>query len=196
MVAVAMVAVALAWMVHPGAPQAVKATSSDPKVATRQEKALHGVLWGMSYEQARETARREGRPILVFFSGVNDANCRVMESHVLPRADVVPLLSRFVTVQLYVDYQPIRSLKMDQRVMIAEHHQELELTLVNERQLAGVRRGGCGSAMSSRRKSESANRRSSSRSSRRRNPPIGGDRGRTGFDRGTSGLLLASLSPS
>jgi hypothetical protein len=131
MAAVAMVAVACSALGHPGVPQPVKATSSDPKIATRQEKVLHGVLWGMSYEQARERAERNGRPILIFFSGINDGNSRLMELEVLPRADVVPLLSRFVTVQLLIDYAPIHSLKPAHRERIGENNAELEIAMTN-----------------------------------------------------------------
>ena len=35
--------------------------------------------WGMSLDQARELAAAEKRPILIDFTGVNCANCRLME---------------------------------------------------------------------------------------------------------------------
>src|SRR5262249_3644463 len=43
----------------------VKATSTDPAQAEREQKSFHGVLWGMSYEQAREQAATEKKPILI-----------------------------------------------------------------------------------------------------------------------------------
>ena len=44
--------------------QEVKATSTDPAQAEREEKSFHGVLWGMSLDQARELAagREEADP--------------------------------------------------------------------------------------------------------------------------------------
>jgi thioredoxin-related protein len=129
MIAIVLCACAFAVIVQPGPPRPVAATSSDPRVAIRQEKVLHGVLWGMSYEQARERAKREGRPILIFFASVNDANSRMMEYRVFPRSDVVPHLSRFETVTLFTDYAPIHSLTRDQREKIGEENLEFELDL-------------------------------------------------------------------
>ena len=92
-----------------------KATSTDPVQAEREQKSFHGVQWGMSFEQARERAAAEKKPILVNFTGVNCANCRQMEQGVFPRGDVTKLLRKFVTVQLYTDYVPIGSITADQR---------------------------------------------------------------------------------
>ena len=64
----------------------------------------------MSFDQARELAAAEKRPILIDFTGVNCANCRLMERGVLPRPEVVSLLKKFVTVQLYTDFVPIASI--------------------------------------------------------------------------------------
>ena len=99
----------------------MKATSTDPAQAEREQKSFHGVLWGMSLEQAREQAATEKKPILIDFTGVNCANCRQMERGVFPRRDVVPLLRKFVTVQLYTDYVPIDSITAEQRKERAEH---------------------------------------------------------------------------
>jgi thiol:disulfide interchange protein DsbD len=132
MLAVAMIALVLAAMARRVSFQPVKATSPVPELAARQEKVVHGVEWSMSYEEARENAEREQRPILIYFAGVNDANGRMMEGGVLPRGDVVPLLARFVTVQLFTDYAPIVSLTREQRAEIAIENQELLINLTNE----------------------------------------------------------------
>jgi thiol:disulfide interchange protein DsbD len=108
------------------------ATSNDPKVAIRQQKDCHGVSWGMSLDAALEQARAENKPVLIDFTGVNCANCRLMEANVLPKADVVPLLSRFVTVQLYTDIVPIKSITADQREALAGENQDLLKELANE----------------------------------------------------------------
>ena len=91
-------------------PVAVKATSNDPVRAEREEKKVHGVLWGMSLDQAKELAAAQKKPILIDFTGVNCANCRLMEKRVLPRPEIVKLLSEFVTIQLYTDFVPIASI--------------------------------------------------------------------------------------
>jgi hypothetical protein len=132
MIAVAVIAVGLAATARTGAPRPVKATSPDPMIATRQEKILHGVLWGLSYPQARELAEREGRPILIFFSSITDANSRRIEVSVLPRADVVPWLSRFITIDLYTDYCPIGSLAPVQRAKLGEENQEHQMLLTGD----------------------------------------------------------------
>jgi thiol:disulfide interchange protein DsbD len=106
----------------------IKARSSDPKTAEREQKSCHGVQWGMSLEAALEQAKAEGRPILIDFTGVNCANCRTMESGVFPRPEIVSLLKNFVTVQLYTDFVPIETLTQEQRVELAGQNQERLLT--------------------------------------------------------------------
>ncbi len=111
---------------------AVKATSADPERAEREEKKLHGVLWGMSFDQAKELAAEQKKPILIDFTGVNCANCRLMEQRVLPKPETVKLLSQFITVQLYTDYVDISSLTAAQRRERAEKNQERQLDLTQE----------------------------------------------------------------
>ena len=67
---------------------------TDPAQAEREQKSFHGVLWGMSFDQAREQAAAEKKPILIDFTGVNCANCRQMEHGVFPRPEVVALLQQ------------------------------------------------------------------------------------------------------
>jgi thiol:disulfide interchange protein len=111
---------------------AVKATSTVPAQAEKEEKKFHGVQWGMNFDQARELAAAEKKPILIDFTGVNCANCRLMEGNVLPRPQVVSLLKKFVTVQLYTDYVPIGSLTADQREELAGENQVRLLKLAKE----------------------------------------------------------------
>ncbi|WP_337177882.1 protein-disulfide reductase DsbD domain-containing protein [Paludisphaera sp.] len=110
----------------------VKATSTDPEEAQREQKNLHGVLWGMSLDKAREEAAAQNRPILIDFTGVNCANCRLMERRVLPRPDIVKLLQEFVTVQLYTDRVPIDSITSAQREELALENQIRQLDLTAE----------------------------------------------------------------
>ncbi len=110
----------------------VKATSTDPAQAEREEKRAHGVLWGMSFDQARELAAAQKKPILIDFTGVNCPNCRTMEAGVFPRPEVVSLLKKFVTVQLYTDFVPINSITAAQREELAGHNQERILELAHD----------------------------------------------------------------
>ncbi|WP_435010021.1 protein-disulfide reductase DsbD family protein [Tundrisphaera lichenicola] len=108
------------------------ATSNDPKQAEREQTAFHGVAWGMSYEGALERAKAENRPVLIDFTGVNCANCRLMEQEVLPRPEVVDLLKKFVTIQLYTDTVPIKSIRQEDRIELAEKNIDLEARLFDE----------------------------------------------------------------
>ncbi len=86
----------------------------------------------MSFDQARELATAEKRPILIDFTGVNCANCRLMERRVLPRPEVVSLLKKFVTVQLYTDFVPISSITADQREELADENKNRLLELAKD----------------------------------------------------------------
>ncbi|MFO0890214.1 MAG: protein-disulfide reductase DsbD family protein [Isosphaeraceae bacterium] len=113
-------------------PTEVRASSTDPAQAEREEKKFHGVLWGMSLDQAKELAAAQKKPILIDFTGVNCANCRTMEKYVLRRPEVVDRLKQFVTVQLYTDFVWINSLSVAQRKALAERNQEIQLDLTQE----------------------------------------------------------------
>jgi thiol:disulfide interchange protein len=110
----------------------IKATSTDPAQAEREEKKAHGVLWGMSFDQAREVAAQSKKPILIDFTGVNCANCRLMERTVFSRPEVISLLKRFVTVQLYTDFVQIDRITPEQRAALAEVNQERLLKLAQD----------------------------------------------------------------
>ncbi len=110
----------------------VRATSHDPNIAIAQEKTVHGVRWGLSYDAAIAEAKENGRPVLIDFTGVNCANCRLMEKSVMPLPAVVAELRKFVTVQLYTDFVPIDSLDKDQRYDLAVANLTREQDLVNE----------------------------------------------------------------
>ena len=110
-----------------------KATDTDPKVAERQETRFHGVEWGFSYEAALERAKADNKPVLIDFTGLNCANCRKMESAVLPKSDVVAVLKKFVTVELYTAPSvPIFSLTADQREALANRNTDLQIELTSD----------------------------------------------------------------
>jgi thiol:disulfide interchange protein DsbD len=110
----------------------VKATSTDPAQAEREQKSFHGVQWGMSLDQAKERAAAEKKPILIDFTGVNCSNCRQMEVGVFRRREVVSLLRQFVPVQLYTDFVQIGSLTPKQWKERASINQDLEADLTGE----------------------------------------------------------------
>ncbi len=115
-----------------GSAMEVKATSTDPAQAEREQKSFHGVQWGMSLEQAKERAAAEKRPILIDFTGVNCSNCRQMEQGVFPKPQVVRLLRQFVPVQLYTDFVQIGSITPEQWQERAGINQQRELDMVGE----------------------------------------------------------------
>jgi thiol:disulfide interchange protein DsbD len=117
---------------EPAGGAAVAASSSKPEEAIRQQKSFHGVPWGMSYEAALERAKAEKRPVLIDFTGVFCANCRQMEQAVMPRPEVVERLKQFVTVQLYTDTLPIKSISEADKERLAGSNQELELKLARD----------------------------------------------------------------
>jgi thiol:disulfide interchange protein len=55
------------------------------------------------YRTAIAAAARDGRPVLIDFTGYTCTNCRWMEANMFPRGDVKHALDRFVRVRLYTD---------------------------------------------------------------------------------------------
>jgi thiol:disulfide interchange protein DsbD len=114
----------------PNEPRQQTATSKKPEEAVRQERTVHGVSWGLSYDAAIEQAKESNRPVLIDFTGVNCANCRTMERTIMPRPEVVEAMRNFVTVQLHTDFVPIQSLTDEERedLAIANLEREADLT--------------------------------------------------------------------
>jgi thiol:disulfide interchange protein len=55
------------------------------------------------YPAALDQARREGKLVLVNFTGYACANCHWMEANILPRPEIANVLKNFVLVELYTD---------------------------------------------------------------------------------------------
>lgn len=122
-------------MIAQGAPveREKHASADDPATAERQEKRFHGVWWGFSFDEALERAKAENKPVLIDFTGLNCANCRLMEQRVLPRPEVVETMSQFVTLQLYTPPAvPINSLTSAQRAELAEANALRQVDMTNE----------------------------------------------------------------
>ena len=110
----------------------VKATSTDPAQAEREQKSFHGVLWGMSLDQAREQAAAENKPILIDFTGVNCATAGRWSKASSRGPTSSQLLRKFVTVQLYTDYVPIGSITPEQTEKRAELNQDRLIDMAQE----------------------------------------------------------------
>jgi hypothetical protein len=113
-------------------PRPIKATSTDPAVAIKQEVAVHGVRWGMSLDAALEQAKAERRPVLIYFADLADANSRLVEQQILSRSDIIPWLSQFATVQLFGDRVPISSISPRQQEELAEANSDRQLKLTGK----------------------------------------------------------------
>jgi thiol:disulfide interchange protein DsbD len=55
-----------------------------------------------------------------------------MEQNVLPRPEIVPLLGKFVTLQLYTDFVPIGSITAAQRQELAEANAERQFDMIRD----------------------------------------------------------------
>jgi len=55
------------------------------------------------YPEALARARREGKPLLVSFTGYACTNCQWMKANMFTRPEVAAALERFVLLELYTD---------------------------------------------------------------------------------------------
>ena len=55
------------------------------------------------FSEALAMAKKEGKPILIDFSGYGCVNCRKMEEHVWVKDDIKPLLKEYIVTSLFVD---------------------------------------------------------------------------------------------
>ncbi|MBN1418497.1 MAG: thioredoxin family protein [Planctomycetes bacterium] len=59
--------------------------------------------WLESYDEARERAKAEGMPLMVYFTGYTCVKCRQMERSIFPEPEVRGLMERFIRVKLHAD---------------------------------------------------------------------------------------------
>lgn len=81
----------------------------DPYPGRHSESAKGSVVWKDSYETGLQTAKSEGKPMFINFTGVTCTNCRWMEKNMFTRADVAAEINRYIAVELFTD----RSTKED-----------------------------------------------------------------------------------
>jgi thiol:disulfide interchange protein DsbD len=75
----------------------------EPEVVTK-----YGMVTYFDYNEALEAARKEKKPLMLDFTGINCVNCRKMEGQVWSDPKVMQRLKEdFVIVSLYVDAQNV-----------------------------------------------------------------------------------------
>jgi len=85
---------------------AIKAALVVGITGSTMEALSAGPGWHTSFEQAVETARREGKPIFVDFSTTWCHNCRLLEQQTFPSPEIDSRLQNFVRVQVDGDQRP------------------------------------------------------------------------------------------
>jgi Thiol:disulfide interchange protein len=74
-----------------------------PPPPTEDEIAIKEGWFVDEYDEALETAKKEGKPLFIDFTGVYCANCRVMERRVFPTKPVQEQFDKMILTRLYVD---------------------------------------------------------------------------------------------
>jgi thiol:disulfide interchange protein len=75
----------------------------EPEVVTK-----YGMVTYFDYKEALEAARKQNKPLMLDFTGINCVNCRKMEGQVWSDPEVMQRLKQdFVIVSLYVDVQNV-----------------------------------------------------------------------------------------
>ena len=69
-------------------------------------KAVPAIAWGTRRDKAVEAARREGKPLLMYFSAVWCGPCHDMQDSLWSRPDVIEMTSKFVCLHIDVDKDP------------------------------------------------------------------------------------------
>lgn len=86
-----------------------------------------GVKYLLDVERATVRANWEGKPVLLYFTGVNATNCRWMEKHVLDAPNVRERLRKFVSVAVFIDSVPIGDEKVAERLRIENEKLQADL---------------------------------------------------------------------
>lgn len=76
-----------------------------------------GILYALDYQKAIEYAERHNKPVFLDFTGVNCANCRLMEQTVLNRPEIIERLKKFVCIQVYADQVPVGDAADRERIL-------------------------------------------------------------------------------
>ncbi|WP_138430178.1 protein-disulfide reductase DsbD family protein [Fodinibius saliphilus] len=60
-------------------------------------------MWSSNYEESREKAVKENKPLFIDFTGYTCTNCRAMETNVFPRESIKKRFAKMQQVRLYTD---------------------------------------------------------------------------------------------
>lgn len=100
----------------------------------------HNLVGFSKYKDALAYAKREGKPVLIDFTGYACANCRKMEEFVWPKEGVIEQLKNdFVIASLYVDDKQelrasehyVSSYDNELKTSVGEQNMDLEITKFN-----------------------------------------------------------------
>jgi thiol:disulfide interchange protein DsbD len=69
--------------------------------------------WSTDLKETIDAAKQSGKPVLVDFTGVNCANCKLNERDVFPRPAIREEFQHFERVKMYTDFVPADAYKMD-----------------------------------------------------------------------------------
>lgn len=83
----------------------IAASETNPSSSSLKSKVCpNGLECYHDYEEALEVAKKEGKPLMVDFTGWSCANCRLVEQNVWSKPDIDALIrNEFILVSLYVD---------------------------------------------------------------------------------------------
>ncbi|RPI83764.1 MAG: hypothetical protein EHM42_08105 [Planctomycetaceae bacterium] len=84
-----------------------------------------GVTYALDYKRALDYAAKNGKPVLLDFTGVNCVNCRKMEQGPLASPQVKDKLKDFICVQVYCDQVPVVS-DAAERARLLQQNVELQ----------------------------------------------------------------------
>jgi thiol-disulfide isomerase/thioredoxin len=82
-----------------------KPPASAPR-AGAPKKPVPAIAWGTRRDKAVEAARRDGKPLLMYFSAVWCGPCHDMQDSLWSRPDVIEMTSKFVCLNIDIDKDP------------------------------------------------------------------------------------------
>jgi len=76
----------------------------DPYPGRASASGGHGsIAWKTNWDEGKQIAAAEGKPIFINFTGVTCTNCRWMEKNMFTRPEVSAEINKYVPVELFTD---------------------------------------------------------------------------------------------